>query len=170
MILVFLEASVAEFYTLSNKVEDISSPANTNSKQSVIKEGGVSTILGGVFLWFYMMVTAGIRSNQPIVSVQNLPTSTTRGTPKMSVLLKNSNAIKDAYFGKLGFLDNQAAFAEVFGDKPTILDTHPFTSKDTTTTDRTFFLLFFWSGLRGPKAYSLWGGVVPSPSIGYDYL
>ena len=32
------------------------------------------------------------------------------------------------------------------------------------------FLSFFWSGPRGPKAYSLWGGVVPSPSIGYDYL
>ena len=32
------------------------------------------------------------------------------------------------------------------------------------------FLSFFWSGLRGPKAYSLWGGVFPSPSIGYDYL
>ena len=32
------------------------------------------------------------------------------------------------------------------------------------------FLSFFCSGLRGPKAYSLWGGVVPSPSIGYDYL
>ena len=29
---------------------------------------------------------------------------------------------------------------------------------------------FFWSGLRGSKAYSLWGGVIPSPSIGYDYL
>ena len=28
----------------------------------------------------------------------------------------------------------------------------------------------FWSGLRGSKAYSLWGGVIPSPSIGYDYL
>ena len=26
-----------------------------------------------------------------------------------------------------------------------------------------FIFLFFWSGLRGPKAYSLWGGVVPSP-------
>ena len=25
---------------------------------------------------------------------------------------------------------------------------------------------FFWSGLQDPKAYSLWGGVVPSPSIG----
>ena len=32
------------------------------------------------------------------------------------------------------------------------------------------FFFFFWSGLRGPKAYSLWGGVVPSLSIGYDYL
>ena len=29
-----------------------------------------------------------------------------------------------------------------------------------------FFSFFFWSGLQGPKAYSLWGGVVPSPSIG----
>ena len=29
---------------------------------------------------------------------------------------------------------------------------------------------FFVSGLRGPKAYSLWGGVVPSLSIGYEYL
>ena len=28
------------------------------------------------------------------------------------------------------------------------------------------FFLFFWSGLQCPKAYSLWGGVVPSPSIG----
>ena len=32
------------------------------------------------------------------------------------------------------------------------------------------FLALFWSGLQGPKAYSLWGGVVPSPSIGYEYL
>ena len=29
-----------------------------------------------------------------------------------------------------------------------------------------FFFFFFWSGLQCPKAYSLWGGVVPSPSIG----
>ena len=28
------------------------------------------------------------------------------------------------------------------------------------------FFFFFWSGLQGPKAYSLWGGVVPSPRIG----
>ena len=28
------------------------------------------------------------------------------------------------------------------------------------------FFFFFWSGLQGPKAYSLWGGVFPSPSIG----
>ena len=32
-----------------------------------------------------------------------------------------------------------------------------------------FFLFFFVSGLWGPKSYSLWGGVVPSPSIGYEY-
>ena len=30
----------------------------------------------------------------------------------------------------------------------------------------TVAILFFWSGLQCPKAYSLWGGVVPSPSIG----
>ena len=32
------------------------------------------------------------------------------------------------------------------------------------------FLSFFRSNLRGPKAYSLWDGLVPNPSIGYDYL
>ena len=30
----------------------------------------------------------------------------------------------------------------------------------------THILFFFWSGLQGPKAYSLWYGVVPKPSIG----
>ena len=33
-----------------------------------------------------------------------------------------------------------------------------------------WILSFFGSGLWGPKAYSLWGGVVPSPRIGYEYL
>ena len=32
------------------------------------------------------------------------------------------------------------------------------------------YFLFFWSGLRGSKVYSLWDGVVPNPSIGYDFL
>ena len=41
---------------------------------------------------------------------------------------------------------------------------------DDTIDDIWNFLSFFWSGLQGPKAYSLWGGVVPSPSIGYEYL
>ena len=27
-------------------------------------------------------------------------------------------------------------------------------------------IYFFWSGLQGPKAYSLWYGVVPKLSIG----
>ena len=36
--------------------------------------------------------------------------------------------------------------------------------------EKDIFLSFFWSGHRGSKAYSLWGGVIPSPSIGYDYL
>ena len=33
-----------------------------------------------------------------------------------------------------------------------------------------FFFFFFGSGHRGSKAYSLWDGVVPNLSIGYDYL
>ena len=32
------------------------------------------------------------------------------------------------------------------------------------------FFFFFWSGLQGPDAYSLWYGVVPKPSIGEGYL
>ena len=32
------------------------------------------------------------------------------------------------------------------------------------------FFSFFWSGLQGPNAYSLWYGVVPKPSIGEGYL
>ena len=35
---------------------------------------------------------------------------------------------------------------------------------------RYLFLSFFRSGIQGSKAYSLWGGVFPSLSIGYDYL
>ena len=37
------------------------------------------------------------------------------------------------------------------------------------TTVALVFFLFRYS-LRGTKAYSLWDGVVPNPSIGYDYL
>ena len=33
-----------------------------------------------------------------------------------------------------------------------------------------FLFFFFWSGLQGPNAYSLWYGVVPKPSIGEGYL
>ena len=32
-----------------------------------------------------------------------------------------------------------------------------------------FFFMFFCSGHQGSKAYSLWDGVIPNPSIGYDY-
>ena len=35
-----------------------------------------------------------------------------------------------------------------------------------TNLEHVFFFLFFGSGLQCPEAYSLWGGVVPSPSIG----
>ena len=38
------------------------------------------------------------------------------------------------------------------------------------TAETYLFLSFFRSGLRGPNAYSLWGGVVPSPSIGKGNL
>ena len=30
----------------------------------------------------------------------------------------------------------------------------------------TLLISFFWSGLQGPKAFSLWYGVVPKPSVG----
>ena len=33
-----------------------------------------------------------------------------------------------------------------------------------------YSLFFLWSGHRGSKAYSLWGGVIPSQSIDNDYL
>ena len=36
--------------------------------------------------------------------------------------------------------------------------------------NRQNYLTFFGSGLQGSKAYSLWDGVFPNPSIGYDYL
>ena len=52
----------------------------------------------------------------------------------MSVLFKNINNIKFGYFGTLAFWDNQAAFAEVFGDKPTIIA--PNITPDTTSTSR----------------------------------
>ena len=74
------------------------------------------------------------RSTQPSGLAQNSPTSTSSGTHKMSVLFKDSKNIKVGYFGILVFLDNQAAFDEVFGGKPTILDTNIITLQDSTST------------------------------------
>ena len=68
------------------------------------------------------------RSTQFSGSAQNTTTSNPIGTPKMSVILKESSNIKVGYFGKLGFLDNQADFAEVFGNKPKTLNPNRATS------------------------------------------
>ena len=57
----------------------------------------------------------------------------------MSVILKNGTNIKVGYFGKLEFLDNQAAFAGVFGDKPKIIAPNIITSKDITSTARSLY-------------------------------
>ena len=65
-------------------------------------------------------------NTQTSVSAQNLH------TPKTSVLFKKSSNINVGYFGKLEFLDNQATFAKVFGDKPTIIAPKIVTSQDST--------------------------------------
>ena len=51
----------------------------------------------------------------------------------MSAPLKESNNIKAGYFGKLEFLDTQAAFAEVFGEKKTIIAPNIITLQDPTS-------------------------------------
>ena len=72
-------------------------------------------------------------------SAQNLPSSTPIGTPQMSLLFNDISNIKVGYFGKLEFLDIQAAFAEVFGDKPTILAPNRTTSQDFTSEARILY-------------------------------
>ena len=57
----------------------------------------------------------------------------------MGILFKDSSNIKVGYFGKLGFLVNQAAFSEVFGDNPIILYTNVTTSQDSKSTDRILY-------------------------------
>ena len=91
---------------------------------------------------FYTLARSGTSSNLPTGgsgSVQNLPTSTPGGTPKIIVILKNSNTIKVRYFRKLEFLDNQAEFAGVFGDNPTIIPLNPVMLQDNTTTSRSLY-------------------------------
>ena len=94
------------------------------------KVGGVSEILGVGSQLFYTPVIPENVSNQlnrSSVSIQNPPASPPGVSPKMSDIFKNSNTIKVGYIGKLGFWDNQAAFVEVFGDKPTIIPQNPVT-------------------------------------------
>ena len=86
-----------------------------------------------------MLVRSGTSSNHSAGSTQNTPTSTPSVTPKMSVVFFNRNIVKVGYFGKLGFFDNQAAFAEVFGDKPTTIDPDIITSQYTTSTARRLY-------------------------------
>ena len=76
---------------------------------------------------------------EPNVSDQNPPSSTPSSTPKRSVLFEDSNNVKVGFIGKLEFLDNQAAFAEVFGDKPKIISPNIITSKDITSTARSLY-------------------------------
>ena len=80
---------------------------------------------------FSIPMRAGTVSNHTTGSVQNPHTSNTGGTHKMSVLFKNSNTIKGGYLGILENLVNLAAFAEVFGENPTILPLNPVILQDT---------------------------------------
>ena len=74
------------FNDLTNKVENISSPAKKNIQKSARKSVGVSVIIGGGSQFFYTSVRSVTGSNQPTGYVQNPPTITSGGTPKMSVL------------------------------------------------------------------------------------
>ena len=59
------------------------------------------------------------------------------------------------------YVSHWSALDHVFG-KPTAVEMSAAKSDH----DYNFFFLFFRSGHRGPKAYSLLGGVIPSQSIG----
>ena len=100
-----------------------------------MKSGGYSAILGGGLQLLNTPVRTGTINTQPDESAQNPP------TPKTSVLVNSGNNIKFGYFGKCEFLDNEAAFAEVFGDKPTILETNIITSQYSTSTVWSFYPL-----------------------------
>ena len=80
-------------------------------------------------------------NTQPARLAQNPPTRTPSGTPKTSILLKDSSNIKVGQFGKLVFLDKQAAFAEDFGGKPKIIGPNVITSQDTISKSRSLYYL-----------------------------
>ena len=89
---------------------------------------------------FYTPAKTGTSSTQPKVSAKNPPISTPSGTPKMSVLFKDSSNIKVGYFGTLEFLGNQEAFAEVFEYKAKIISPNTTMSQDSTSTVRGLYL------------------------------
>ena len=121
-------------------MEYIISQLKTKSPQPARKVGGVSTIIGGLLQLFSTPVRTGTSSTYPDGSAQNPSNSTPRGTPKRSVIFEGSNNIKVGYFGKLGILDNQSSFVEVFGDKSIILDPNIIMSHDSTSTARSLYL------------------------------
>ena len=116
-------------------MEDINSPEKKKCQKSARKAGSVSAILGVVSQLFSTLVRTVTSSTQTSVSSQNLPTSIPSGTPKISFLFKGSNNIKVGYFIKLEFLDNQADFYEVFGDKPKILAPNIIMSQNSPSAD-----------------------------------
>ena len=59
--------------------------------------------------------------------------------PKRVIFLRTVVTLKLVILGKLELLDNQAAFAEVFGDKPKIISPNIITSKDITSTARSLY-------------------------------
>ena len=111
-------------------MEEVISPEKTKSQKSARKERGVSTTLGWLPQLFYTAVITRNRSNQPDGSSENTL------TPKISVLFKDSDNIKVGYFGKLEFLENQAAFDEVFVKNPAILYPNITTSRYSISTAR----------------------------------
>ena len=70
---------------------------------------------------------------------QNTESDQNPPTPEISVHLNNSNNIKVGYFGKLGFLHNQAAFAKLFGDKQTFFPQNINTSQDSISTAKSLY-------------------------------
>ena len=114
-------------------MEDISSTEKMKIRKSTSKVEGASAVFGWILKLFSTPVIKGTISTHSNESAQNPPIITSSGTPQMSVLFKVSYNIKVGYFGKLEFLDNQVAFTEVFGDKPSILSPNIIMSHNSTS-------------------------------------
>ena len=76
------------------------------------------------------------------------------------------------YFGKLEFLDIKAAFAEVFGDKPTILPPNPVMLQDTTTAAKSLYYFFnkwkLYVFMHMCRRYHVWHDLVHNSLIIQD--